>query len=133
MKFTQRSQALAAGISLLIMAIAAGFSYGYVRSGIEVPANPSATFGNLKESATLFKAGLGGWILIFITDLIVTFSLYLFFKTTQKNIYLITAAFRLVYTALLGMALISLFTILPLLQGQGMDADVAGQQVLSAL
>jgi hypothetical protein len=133
MKSTQRTQALAAGISLIIMALLAAFAYGYVLSGIEVQDDPAATFKQLVTRASIFKAGLGGWVLIFLTDLIVTISLYLFFSETRKRLSLFTAAARLAYTAILGIALIKLFSILPLLNEQGINAALAGQQVLVLL
>jgi len=133
MKSTQRTQALAAGISLIIMALLAAFSYGYVLSGIEVQNDPAATFKQLVTRASIFKAGLGGWVFIFLTDLIVTISLYLFFSETRKRLSLITAAARLAYTAIRGVALIRLFSILPLLGEQGVEATFAGRQVLSLL
>lgn len=133
MKSTQRTQALVAGISLIIMALAAGFSYGYVLSGIEEYGNPAATFEQLTTKGSLFKLSLGGWLLIFLIDIIVTFSLYLFFRETRKGLSLVTGALRLVYTAFLGMALLRLFSILPLLNEQSMNGTLAGTQVLAAL
>jgi hypothetical protein len=112
MKITQRTLALAAGISLIVMAIAAGFSYGYVLGNIGVPGDPAATHDQLIHNDALFKTSLGGWLIIFITDLIVTFSLYLFFRETRKSLSLITAALRLVYTIILGIALVKLFSLL---------------------
>lgn len=133
MKSTQRTYALAAGISLLIMALSAAFSYGYVLSGLEVKGDPAASFNQLISRASLFRVSLGGWLLIFLTDLIVSFALYLFFKETRKGVSLATLMARLLYTAALGTALIRLFSLLPLLNKQGIDAGAAGSQVLSTL
>ena len=133
MRSTQRTQALAAGISILIMAIAAAFSYGYVLSDIKVQGDTAATFEQLVTNSALFKASLGGWLLIFLTDLIVTFSLYLFFRETRKRLSLATAATRLIYTAVLGIALIRLFSILPFLKEQGIEVHMAAQQMVSTL
>jgi len=75
MKSKQRAQAIVAGISLIIMALSAAFSYGYILSGMVVQGDPAATFEQLTTKNTLFKAGLGGWLLIFLTDLIVAIAL----------------------------------------------------------
>lgn len=133
MKFTQRTQALAASISLFLMALSAAFSYGYVLSSIEVHGNPVATFGQLTSMGPLFRLSLAGWLLIFLTDLIVTISLYHFFRETRTRLSLATAATRFVYTAVLGMALIKLFSILPVLNEQDIDVELSGQKVLSLL
>lgn len=133
MRSTQRTQALAAGISLIIMSLSAFFSYGYVLSGIEVPGNPATTFEQLISSAILFKLSLGGWLLIFFTDIIVAVSLYLFFREPHRNISLATALLRLAYTLVLGIALIRLMSVVPLLNNPGISKEMAGNQVLSFL
>jgi len=133
MKSTRRTQALAAGISLIVMAIAAVFSYGYVLGSIEVQGDPAATYDQLIHHDALFRTSLVGWLLIFVTDLIVTVSLYLFFRETRKGLSLATATLRLVYTIILGIALIKLFSLLSPLNEKGIDAIQAGNQVLAAL
>ena len=80
-----KKQGLIAGISLVIMAIAAGFSYGFVYGGIVVD-DPVNTLTNLVEKRSLFTAGLAGWVVIFITDLVVTFSLFRFFSDTNRKL-----------------------------------------------
>ena len=46
----QRKSALAAGTSLLIMALAAFFSYGFVHGSLVVQGDASATFNNIMSS-----------------------------------------------------------------------------------
>jgi hypothetical protein len=133
MKPTQRTPALAAGISLIMMAIAAGFSYGYVFTNIHMEGDPAATYEQLAMNVALFKAGLAGWLIIFITDLIVTFTLYLFFRETRKNLSLVTAAVRFIYTILLGIALIRLSSVLSTMGEENMEPFQAGQMVLETM
>lgn len=106
----EKRTGLIAGISLIIMAIAAGFSYGYVHSSL-VGETPLATAQNLTNNSGLFLAGIAGWIVIIITDLIVTFSLFSFFKRVNKKVSLISAALRLVYTLFLSVAVYQLVVI----------------------
>ena len=68
----EKKQGLIAGASIIIMALAAGFSYGYVHTGL-VDDSPASTLQNLAENKSLFIGGLAGWVIIFITDLVVAF------------------------------------------------------------
>lgn len=68
-----RKTALTAGISLIIMAIAAYFSYGYVHGSLVVQGDPSATLNNLRSSNMLFRAEIFGWLLILICDIVVAY------------------------------------------------------------
>jgi len=133
MKTTKRKQALVAGISLIIMAVAAMFAYGYVFSIIEVKGDPVATWNGLNDNRILFFTGLGGWLIIFITDLLVTVSLFYFFRESRRNLSMVTATLRFVYTVVLGIALFGLFKIIPVLKENGSDAVQAGNHILAAM
>lgn len=112
MSKTEKNAGLIAGFSLIVMAIAAGFSYGFVQNKL-VHESAKITLQNLAENKNLFLAGLAGWIVIFTTDLIVSGALYLFFRNSRKRISAITAIIRIVYSLLLGFAIFQLFSILP--------------------
>lgn len=133
MRTSQRKQALIAGISLIIMAVAAMFAYGFVFGHIETQGDPMATWDQLTNNRMLYMAGLGGWVIIFITDLLVTVSLFYFFRETHKNLSMATAAIRLVYTIMLGIALSGLFVLVPVINRDDIDALQAGRQVLEAM
>ncbi len=128
MQKTEKRQGLIAGISLIIMAVVAGFSYGYVYNSL-VADSPGLTLHNLIAGKSLFIAGLSGWIIIFITDLIVTLALYRFFLSTAKQASLVTALFRITYTVLLGVAIFQFFKIIPILnQAGGIEkTSIAGE------
>ncbi|PLX24353.1 MAG: DUF4386 domain-containing protein [Salinivirgaceae bacterium] len=106
----EKRSGLIAGISLIIMAIAAGFSYGYVHSSL-MGENPLATAQNLANNSGLFLAGIAGWIVIIITDIIVALSLCKFFKSINQKISRLTAAVRLIYTVFLILAVYQLVAI----------------------
>jgi len=128
----KRRNALIAGISLIVMAIAAGFSYGYVFGNTILEEDPVATHHAVTSMGSLFYAGLGGWIVIFLTDLIVAWTLYLFFRDVNRNLSLVTALVRFACTAFLGLALVELFRIVPFTRGTGAaDAEAAGMEILS--
>ena len=114
MQNKEKKQGIIAGISLIIMATVAGFSFGYAHSSL-VTDSPEITIQNLITNKSLIYAELAGWSFIFILDLIVAIALYLFFRSASKQISLITAAIRIVYTLILGIAIFHLFKIIPVL------------------
>ena len=120
---TTRKPALIAGISLMVMAIAAGLSFGYIHSSLVIPTDAEVTVNNLKESKALFRIEVFGWILILVCDIAVALALYFFFKNENRELSFFTAAARLVYSAILGFAIFFLVQILNLLGG---TADITG-------
>jgi hypothetical protein len=123
---SMRNVAMVAGVAILLMAVAAGFSYGVVLNGLMVPGDAATTAQNIKSSEFLFRAGVLGWLLILILDVIVAWVLYTFFRKENKSVSLLTALFRLGYTFFLGIALFSLVMVLLLL------SDAAYLQVLES-
>lgn len=112
---TNRGLAMIAGFSLLIMAIIAGFAYGYVFQNIYVANSGATTLQNLNNSEFLFSVFLFSFVIILILDIVVSWSLYLFFKQVNQSLSLLSALLRLIYSALLGIALLNIFSVLQLL------------------
>ncbi|WP_068505306.1 DUF4386 domain-containing protein [Paenibacillus kribbensis] len=112
----ERKSALTAGISLIIMALAAFFSYSFVHGNLVVKGDASITFNNILSSNGLFKAEILGWVIILISDIIVAWALYIFLKPMNKNLSLFGAWLRLAYSAILGMAILNLIFVLLLLR-----------------
>jgi hypothetical protein len=108
----QRKAALIAGISLLIMTLAAFFSYGFVHGSLVVQGDAGATFHNIKSSNMLFKAEILGWLIILICDIAVAWAFYIFLKPADKNLSLLGAWLRLAYAAILGIAILNLIVVL---------------------
>lgn len=114
MQNKEKRYGVIAGIALVIMAVVAGFSFGYAHEYLVVD-SPEITIQNLITNKSLFFAELFGWCVIFILDVIVAIALYFFFRSTSKPISLITSVIRIVYTLILGGAIIQLFKIIPFL------------------
>lgn len=114
---SQRTAAIAAGISIVLMAVVAGFSFGFVLDSLVVSGDAAATAANILASETLFRAGLFGWIVILILDVIVAWALYVILKRANTSLSLLAAWFRLVYAALLGVSLLSFVIVLLLISG----------------
>ncbi|WP_397538683.1 DUF4386 domain-containing protein [Rummeliibacillus pycnus] len=106
-----RKYALTAGIALMFMTFAAFFSYGYVLENLIVEGDVITTFHNIKSSSTLFNAGIVGWLIILICDIVVAWSFYIFLKPLNKPISLLGAWLRLIYAGILGIAILNLIFI----------------------
>ncbi|WP_309119621.1 DUF4386 domain-containing protein [Paenibacillus sp.] len=104
-----RASALVAGISLLGMTIAAGFSYGYVHGNLVVPGDAGATYENIASSAPLFAAALFGWFVVLMLDIAVAWAFYVFLKPIRPRLALLGAWLRLMYAAILSVAIACLF------------------------
>lgn len=122
MQKKEEKQGTVAGVSLIIMAIAAGFSYGYAHNSL-IADSPEITLQNLLGNQSLFFAELAGWSIIFITDLIVAITLYFFFRSASKQISAVTAFIRIIYTLVLGVATVQLFRIIPVLSSANPDVS----------
>ncbi|PGK46127.1 hypothetical protein CN907_03980 [Bacillus anthracis] len=109
---TERKHALFAGSSLLFMAFIAFFSYGFVHGNLVVQENANTTFHNIQTSNSLFKAEIFGWIIIFITDIVAAWALYFFLKPIHTSLSLLATLLRLMYTAILGIAIFNLILVL---------------------
>ncbi|TXK84847.1 DUF4386 domain-containing protein [Paenibacillus sp. N3.4] len=107
----QRKSALVAGTSLVIMAIASFFSYGFVHESLVVQGNPIATFNNIVSSNNLFKAEILGWLIILICDIVVAWAFYIFLEPIHKSLSLLGAWLRLTYSTILGIAILHLLIV----------------------
>ena len=97
---------------------------GLVESGDAV-----ATAENIVESEGLFRAGLVAFTIVFVVDVVVAWALYVLFRLLSRDLSLLAAWFRLVYTVFLGVALIFFFVALQLLSGADYLAAFASGQV----
>ncbi len=114
--FSQRKLAIISGISLLVMAITAGFTYGFIHGNLIVESNMLLTSQNILTSSGLFRLEIFGWSFIILLDIIVAWSLYLYFKEVNSSLSLLGGWFRLVYSIILGIALQNLVAIFPIIK-----------------
>ena len=103
--------ALIAGIGLLIMVIAAPFSEMYAYPKLVVTGDAAQTVRNIIANESLYNCCIVGYLITFICDIIVAWALFVFFKSVNGNVSLLTAWFRVVYTAIALSALLNLITV----------------------
>lgn len=132
-----RTAAVIAGIGLLIMAIAAPFAELFVYPRLVVPGNAVETVNNILANETLFRAGILGYLIAFICDVLVAWALYILLKPVNENLSLLTAWFRLVYAVIAFVALLNLVTVSGLLSASdplaGSQPDQLYAQVMFSL
>lgn len=114
-KLSLRTAATIAGISLLIMAIAAPFAELYVYPKLIVSGDAAQTVENIMANKTLFTSAIMGYLVAFVCDVLAAWSLYTLLKPVNETLSLLTAWFRLVYTVIALVALLHLVTVARLL------------------
>lgn len=118
--FPRRRAARIAGASYLAMFVLAIFANLVVREGLIEPGNAATTVANITESIGLFRLGLLAFVVIFVLDVVVAWALHVIFRDVNPDVSLAAAWFRLIYTALLGVALVSMFQVLHILGGESL-------------
>ncbi|MGJ9459954.1 DUF4386 domain-containing protein [Oceanobacillus sp. CF4.6] len=115
----QRNAAVTGGIAIIIMALASAFSYGLVLESLVIQDDMNATFQNILSSNGLFTAGILGWLIILICDIVVAWSFYIFLKPLHKNLSLLASWLRLTYAGILGVAILNLVIVIILANSTG--------------
>jgi hypothetical protein len=113
----QRKMAVIAGLSLITMALIAGFSYGYAFQRIKNEEFPIA--------GLWLRCCLAGFLVILALDVLVAWALYYFLRPAGRQEAMLSTWFRLVYAALLGMALYPLMLLLRPESGAGASGSIA--------
>lgn len=103
--------ALITALSMLIMIICATFSVGVVDNKIFVSNDATSTFNNIQNSIYLFQGGILSWLIILICDILISWSLYIYFNQIDKSLALLGSYFRLIYSAILAISILSLIFI----------------------
>jgi hypothetical protein len=127
-RVSERQAAKIAGYGYLAISVLSIFANFFVRVRLIEPDDAAATASNIMDSETLFRVGLVSFVIVFVLDVVVAWALYLFFKTVNRDVSLLTAWFRLAYAILLGAALVFFFFALELVSGADyLEAFETGQ------
>ncbi|MFJ7686031.1 DUF4386 domain-containing protein [Peribacillus butanolivorans] len=106
-----------AGFGLLLMAILAMFSNFSVINGLIISDDAATTANNIISNEMLFRSGFISFVIVLILDVLLAWALYVLLKPVNKNLAILAAWFRLVYTAIFGIALHNFLNVLQLLSG----------------
>lgn len=125
---TQRTAAIVAGLGLVLMMFPAILANFFVIQNVWVPGDAAATVSNLLANELQFRLAILGFVVVAILDVIVAWGLYIFFVPTNRYLSLLAAWFRLVYSAVLVMAIMELTRALSILE----SAVMGGPEQLQA-
>lgn len=112
-----RRAAIIAGVGYVVLFVLAIFANFVVREGLVVAGDAAATAANIRGSEGLFRLGLVCFLIIFIVDVFVAWALYIVFRGVNRDVSLLGAWLRIVYTVFLGVAIIFFYQTLQLLGG----------------
>jgi hypothetical protein len=104
MMMNQRRIAITTGISLVIMAIVAGFSVGYAYAEFYNLEQLEFLKDSILQNMGLYQSMLIGILIILILDLLVSYTLYKFFEDDNKRMSFLSGVIRVVYTVIFGIA-----------------------------
>lgn len=116
-KENKRSTALVIGISLLVMAVAAGIAFGAIHSTLIDISQAEQTMDNLQANLSQWYMEILFWVVIIITDLLVSWGIFHYFKKESMKLSAMTAGFRVIYTVILAAAVSQLVAVSSSVQG----------------
>jgi hypothetical protein len=105
---SQRTAAIVAGVGYLVTLIGVVL-VSLTMGTLIVPGDAAATANNTMGSEVLFRAGIVGFLIAILGDLLRAWALYVFFKQVNKSLAVFSAWFMLIHDAIFGAALINLF------------------------
>lgn len=106
-----------AGLFYLLIAIAGGFSIGYVPTVIIEPGDASVTAQNIADNLGLFRLGIVADIFVLMLEVALTVMLYRLFKPINRTVSLVAAFCRLAMSVVMGLNLLNYLIPLLLLSG----------------
>lgn len=124
------------GVLYLLVIICAGFSQGYVRGSLIVPENAVETANNLLQNIGLFQLGFTTDLIAFLIDAVIAIQLYFIFKPFNKNLALVSSAFRLIaHPAIGSLNLLNHYMALKVLESDSLSTVFSTSQIqeISAL
>ena len=116
-KAAPRLYARLAGLLYLVVAIAAPFSFFYMRSRLIVPGDAAATASNILASEGLFRMAIASDAIVFLSEIVLAALLYRLFKPVSTTVSLATGFARLAMAGLQAVNLLNYLVVLLLLSG----------------
>jgi uncharacterized membrane-anchored protein len=104
----QRKAGFIAGIAIVVMTIGAMLANDVTIGKLLVEGDPTGTLENILGSKLTFDFGILCWIIILVCDVVAAWGLYLFFRPINRDLSLLAAWFRLIYVAMLAVAIFNL-------------------------
>lgn len=110
---TLRQAALIAGFAYLLMPVT--FAEFYINPKLLVPGNIEQTTQNIAAHGRLFAVSILCYLITLVLDVVIAWALYILLVPVNRSVSLLTAWFRLMYTAIALFSLLNLTTVYRLL------------------
>lgn len=121
-----------AGLLYLLIAIAGGYSIGYVPSQILVAGDAQATVNNIMTKQGLYFTGILGDTIVIIFEVILTAMLYHMFKNVNSTVSLLAAYARIGMTIVMAINLFNYLLPLAIIDGSGYLSTFSQEQLNAA-
>lgn len=121
-----------AGLLYLLIAIAGGYSIGYVPSQILVAGDAKATVNNIMSQQGLYLSGIAGDTIVIIFEVILTAMLYQMFKRVNGTVAMLAAYARIGMTIVMGINLFNYLLPLAIIEGPGYLSSFSQEQLNAA-
>jgi len=128
-KISQRKAAIIVGIAMFIMTICAAFAFGVIHNSLIIKDDATATMNNILESISLFRTEIFFWLIILLCDTAISWALYIYLKEVDNSLSLLGSWLRLLYSAILGIAISNLIFVSLLLNGDNYLASIQTDQL----
>ncbi|MDY6807689.1 MAG: DUF4386 domain-containing protein [Actinomycetota bacterium] len=122
-----RSAARWAGLGYLAIFVLAMFANFFVLESVYDPEDAQATLDGVTADGGLLRWGIIAFLAVFLIDIAIAWWLYVLFRPVRRDLSLLTALSRLVYTVFLGVGLVFAFAALMIAEdspSEGTAADV---------
>lgn len=105
----QKNIALITGVAYLLVFAISIVGNGFYLEKVLDKGNYLETFHNIVKYPLTFRIGISSWFLVIICDVIVAWGIYILFKSTHKDLALLTAWMRVIFASIYAIGFLQLF------------------------
>lgn len=128
-RISPRKAAVIVGVTMIMIALCAGFGYGFVHSSLVITGDAATTVSQLQQNMPLFRAEILSWFLILVFDIIIAWALTILMQQIDHHLALLSGWFRLIYAVILGIAISNLMMVSLLFSSNNYSAFLPADQL----
>ena len=118
-----------AGLAYVLIIILGIFCVGFIDSKLIVPSNNAATANNIMANDLLFRIGIAGVLILYVSVVVLSWALYVILKTVNRNLALLALLLRSGEAILGGATVLISFIVLLLLNGEDYSTLFEAEQL----
>ena len=101
--------ALITGVAYALVFVISIIGNGFYLEKVLEKGNWLLTYQNILENPLVFRIGISSWFLVIICDVIVAWGAYILFRSTNKELALLSAWMRIIFAAIYAIGFLQLF------------------------